>query len=456
MKGCWRPWIHAVFIAAIGLSSARSQSVDPPVSVAAPSTSDVWDTLQRSIDRAAASRGKVQLAAGVYLVSRPIVLPSGTTMVGAGMERTTIRNLSRFSGPLVQFGMKTPVREITLQDFCVEQSGNDLKGTNCIHGDMANDVRLTRVRARGSRYEGIVGGGHARRWNVEGCEAEDCGNGGPAYTLSTAGINVTSRDAVLRRCKTRRCGQGFEFGNLNVELQDCEADEPSGAAPSIAFNCGSAVVGVSNVRLLRCISNGYKEALTISNGIGRLSGATIESCTFIDGGVTFAGGKPKNSVPTPDQGPDISGSFIRDCVVRWTKPSDKTPSALLYNTGPNADGKVLGREPLTVERLRVQFTAKPNGRVSDPVMGVAGYVSAPVVFRDCVVEGLDEPPLRGDGAVFSVVDNFLPENVSHIRFLSCTAATSAGARRKFDLRLPPKKGTAAAKTTPSTKTRKKE
>src|SRR5262249_9419971 len=151
------------------------------------------------------------------------------TMTGAGMDRTVIRNLARFPGPLVQFGMKTEVRHFVLQDFCVEQKDNDLPGTNCIRGDVANDVRLTRVRVRGSRYEGIIGGGNRGRGTRAAGGAEGCGNGAPASPLTPAEITAPARDAVLPRCKTRRCGQGFEFGNLNVQLRECNAEEPGGA-----------------------------------------------------------------------------------------------------------------------------------------------------------------------------------------------------------------------------------
>jgi hypothetical protein len=427
-------WNSVVFAALIG-TSARAEEPPVLVDVAAPAATDAWQNLQDSIDRAAKSGGTVRLAIGVYLVSKPIVLASGTTIVGAGMDRTTIRNLGRFGGPLVQFGMKGEVRNVNLQDFCVEQRDNDLKGTNCIQGDQAHDVHLTRIRVRGSRYEGMVGGSHARRWFVDSCEAEDCGNGGPAYSLSTAGINVCSRETVLVRCKTKRCGQGFEFGNLNVHLLYCTAEEPTSAEPSIGFNCGSSVVGISKVHVFGCRSVGYPSAIGFGNGIGRLSGVTVEGCTCIDGSIGFSGGKTLNHVPTPDQGPDVSGSYIRDCVVRWTKPSDKTFCAILYSTGPSADGKIYGREPLVVSRLRVQFAAKPNGKIICPIMGVSGHVSAPVTFRDCVVEGLDEAPLRGDAEVASNNANKLPGDIDHIRFVNCTATTSSGAEREFEVHL---------------------
>jgi hypothetical protein len=440
-------WNFALVVAFVG--NTPVSAFEPPalVDVPAPDATDSWQTLQASIDRAGKTGGTVRLAAGVYQVSKPIVIPSRTTIVGAGMDHTTIRNLGRFPDPLVQFGMKGEVKDITLQDFCVEVKDNDLKGTNCLQGDLANDVRLTRIRVHGSRYEGIIGGGHARRWLVDGCEAEDCGNGGPAYTQSTAGINITSREAVLVRCKTKRCGQGFEFGNLNVHLLYCTAEEPSTAAPSIAFNCGSAVVGISKVHVFGCKSVGYRDAIGFGNGIGRLSGVTVENCTFIDGSIGFMGGKEKNTVHTDDQGPDVSGSYIRDCVVRWTKVSDRTPGALIYNTGPSPEGQVFGREPLLVQRLRVQYAARPTSRPTEPVMGVAGYVSAPVIFRDCVVEGLDESPLRGDGQVYSNNANTLPDDISHIRFVNCTATTSTGAEREFNVQLPPP----ASKKTPATK-----
>jgi hypothetical protein len=413
-------WLwNTIFLAAQVSSTSSTES------------KDVWESLQGSIDRAARNSGSVKLAAGVYLVSRPIVVPSGITVVGAGMDRTTIRNIGRFPGPLVQFGMKGAVRNVTLSDFCVEVKDNDLKGTNCIQGDQADDVRITRVKVRGSKYEGLVGGAHARRWTVTDCEAEECGNGGSAYQLSTAGINVASREVLLKNCKTRRCGQGFEFGNLNVTLEGCSATEPGPGTPSLAFNCGSAVVGVHKVKVVKCTSEGYASALVVGNGIGRMSALTVEACTFTDGSITFSGGKPKNSVPTPDQGPDVSGSFIRDCTVRWTKPSEHTAAAMLYNTGIAKDGKVLGREPLTVERLKVKFAAKPTGTVSQPIMGVAGQVSAKVVFRNCMVEGLDEPPTRGDGAVFGVLENQLPADIGNIRFIDCKATTSTGAKRPF-------------------------
>ena len=454
-----RTWKTGLFIAwSVGLvfpgSTAIADDSSTLIDVAATQNGDAWNSLQSSIDRAAKNGGTVRLAAGVYSVSQPIVLRPGTTIVGAGMERTTIRNLGRFPSPLIQIGMKEESSNVTLQDFCVEQRDNDLKNTHCIFGDNANDVRMTRIRVKGSRIEGIIGGAHARRWTLDSCEADGCGAAGPTFgRMSGAGINVTSRDVVLMRCKTVRCGQGFEFGNLNVHLLYCSAEQPNGAGPSIAFNCGSAVVGVSKVHLFRCSSAGYPSALIVGNGIGRMSGLVVDGCTFVDGSISFAGGKPKNSVVTPDQGPDVSGSYIRDCVIRWTKPSDQASASMLYATGIKAEDRVLGREPLIVQRLRVEFTAKPTGKVSTPVLGIAGHVSAPVIFRDCVVEGLDEAPIRGDGAVFGVLDNQLPDDIDHIRFINCTAKTPSGVAREFILKTPPKP---SAKKPSSKKTKKGE
>lgn len=386
-------------------------AVDPVATSASQSvrltaTGDNAPAIQAFID-ALPNGATIKIPAGVWHVESRLKLKAQQKLVGAGMDRTTIKSRGAdWSGPIVAWGVDwlNPADGVELRDLTIEQAVVGTSKHGCILGE-GNDSKLTRIRVVGSRYEGIIIGGWNKNATLTDCEAIDCGNGGPAYTQSTSGFNAHAFNTRYIRCRAKRCGQGFEFGATGTIVDGCIASDPGPGTPSMAYNCGSSVNGVWKVRLLRSRSFGYVDAVLIGNGIGRLSDVRVEGCTFVGGSLNFHGGQPTNFArhPFPGfEGPDTHGSAVVGNTFIFHRPNH---GALSYYGGPAAAHAVFGREPLKVERNTIHYRLAAGDVQSAPPIGFAGSIVAKCTAAGNVISGLDEAPVRGDVATFSVNDN---------------------------------------------------
>lgn len=378
----------------------------------------------------------VALPAGTWNVASPIRLKANQKLVGKGMDQTTVRSTgAAWADGVVVWGVDwtNPAHGVELRDLTVEQAVNGPTQHTCVHGE-GNDSKLTRVRFKGSRYEGVVIGAWNLRATFTDCEAEDCGNGGAAYAHSTAGFNSHAFDTRYTRCRAKRCGQGFEFGSAGTIVDSCIVTEPGAGAPSIAFNIGSYVNGVWKVRLRNSRSVGYATAVQVGNGIGRLADVRIESNAFVDGTVNFMGGKPTNAVPHPHtgyQGPDTFGSAVVGNTFIFTKPNY---GAVSYNTGPSATWEVFGREPLAVERNIVHFKLAGGDVQPAPPFGFGGKITGGCRLIDNIVSGMESAPGRGDGATYTNNGNPAVQNMPIV--VKGNVATNAeGMNRAFVVKI---------------------
>lgn len=105
--------------------------------------------IQKAIDAASRrSGGVVQLAAGTYMVSRPLVLRSGVALKGAGKSTRVkagplfLKNRGPFGGhPLITTNGST---KVTISDLVADQSGDTLNGNTPYRlNEYLIDVRYT-------------------------------------------------------------------------------------------------------------------------------------------------------------------------------------------------------------------------------------------------------------------------------------------------------------------------
>jgi micrococcal nuclease len=398
--------------------SGRVMNALPPTidisghSVALNPDEDNTAVIQAAVDSFNGGTGTITLPEGLWGVCGTINLPSNITFAGKGDTKTILfrRALADggfFNGPIIGGGGdgrwvgsegKSRADNVRVHDIGTLYSPGSDGGVNskCIWFENGTSILVYNVRLEGGAYEGLVGGSWARNVIVTRCTAVNCGNGGRFYTLSTAGFNVMSIGTNYNDCTAVGCGQGWELGNTRTSLLRCVADEAGSGEPSMAFNIGSSVAGVYDCSIVNCRSRGFSSALGIGNGNGRLAKVTIRGNVFIDGSVSFMGGKPDNIVPHNDQGPDTYGSTIDGNTFIFTQANNDGSCG--YNTGPAAGGEIYGREPLTVSDN--VFVFAPGIQQSTPVIYTAGKVPAKQNWLRNWIIGIDTAG-RGDLAVFS-------------------------------------------------------
>ena len=405
-------------------------------------SSDNWALLQAFVD----AHTSIHLPAGDWWLSRPLNIGNAAKeLVGSGVEGTTLRNVGTYGGPVVGIGGDgrwtgsagygradgTIIRGMTLW-----QEDETTANCKCLFIETADDVLVENLRVRGSSYEGIVSGSNLFDITFRDIEAWDCGNGGPAYALSTAGINATSIDLLIEDFRTLRCGQGVETGNTRVTVRRGVVSEPGAGLPSIGINIGSSVYGVWRTAVEDVVISGYDSAVITGSGNGRLAGVYLRRLTIYEDGVegtspiTFGGGALNNTVPHADQGPTTEGSIIEDCNIYITSPHN---GGIGYNSGVVDNDGLYGREPLVMRRNKVYMDLDDPSEQTAPIYFVAGEVGAVVGVYENEVHGLPEGPSRGDLATFTNGLNVAIPEMPTLGYSGNLAFNASGARRSFDV-----------------------
>ena len=455
-----RGWLAA----AAGLFSAQSFGGNSRVSHARNENgvkaklypdADNWAALQTLLDVST----HVTLPAGEWPISRTLQMGQRRQAVqGQGVGRTTLRLYTNYGGPVIGIGAGTRwsptdtnyfgatgmmVRGLTLHQQSTAAGANCLYVSDQpVYGvNECNELKVYEVRVRGAAYEGIVAASSIRDAHLKNIEAWDCGNGGPAYALSTAGINATCGGLILEDFRTLRCGQGVETGNSNVIVRRGVITEPGAGTPGIGVNIGSTGWGIYDVEISDCKIYGYDSAIAVGNGIGRLTSIRILRNLIHDEGagnspIEFQGGQTANGVANPFAGPDLSaeGSFIEDNVFEVSSPHQ---GAISYNTGPADLGNpnVYGREKLTVRGNIIRFVSGDTSLQTNPLIGFAGNITGDCLVTRNRVYGLPTAPSRGDVQSYTNNQNAAVQGMPNLSVYGNDAYLSTDRLRDFSVRI---------------------
>lgn len=363
---------------------------------------DNWSALQSFCDAHTA----ILFPDGNYPVSKCVNWKTGSEGVGRGMEATGFRMIGATGEPVFGLGGAGrwasssgygPATDVTLRGLTLYQTDQSSANCKCLFvNDECHRFTGRNLRFQGSYYEGVVAGSNCIVVSLYDIEAIDCGNGGSAYTLSTAGINATAVDLTIDGFLCRGCGQGVETGNTRVTVRNGTIVSPGVGTPSLGINIGSSGYGVYQTTVENVLVSGYIAALTTGNGIGRLAAVTIQNCDF-DGTVTFQGGVLNNSVHHAHEGPDTEQSYFLNNIIRIAGLSS---GPFTYNEGPtpHVPPGVLGREPLIIRGNRFYYDSTPQ---TTPTIGFAGEISAVCLVDQNFIYGLAASPSRGDVASFT-------------------------------------------------------
>jgi hypothetical protein len=355
-------------------------------------------------------------------------------------EMVELTNLNAsFVGPIIVAGSsdhpsgggtRNRADRVTITGLTIRQTADTSANSHCLFVNTGDDWKLTRVKAIGSKHEGLVSGGLTARWIWDRCEAEDCGEGSEHRSASGSGINCNGMAHVLIKCITHRCCQGFEHGGNRTTFIGCEALDgiPGIQGPSVGYNCGNSVCGQHKTRILDCKSTGHPAAITIQNINGRCCGCSVDGFTGENGTINFSGGRPTNIVSTEWDGPDLEPSYVVRSSLKFTHP---VGNAILYNPGPSPAYDPQGRTDLFVEDCVVEFVGVPIAQQPASPFAVAGNVVGKVVFSRCGVKGLDSNPVYGDFRTFSNGTNITPSPSGHLKAVDCWATKADGSPRFF-------------------------
>lgn len=374
-------------------SNIMVTSADGSVSVLPPLVADTDSrpAIQSAIDWCEATPGRetLRIPPGVWKVAASVELVGDVDyqceMVDlTPLDPATFQRAVVFAGAAGHpSGGGTRVRadKVSITGLTIRQTAATSQHCHCLFSTEGDDWKLTRVKAIGSKHEGLVSGG--ARWLWDHCEAEDCGAGSEHRGQSGAGLNCNGRDHTLIKCITRRCGQGFEHAGYRTTFIECEAlDGNTQAGPCYGFNLGNGVIGLYRARLLGCKSTGHPAAVVVGNVIGRCGGILVENFDSTEGSILFAGGLPTNSVPTEDQGPDLERSAFIRCTVRTAKAEGMQCFAASSGGDP-----LLGRASVDFIDCTAEVPAGEPDWMANAPFQVSGPWSGDAVFLRPVLKG---------------------------------------------------------------------
>jgi hypothetical protein len=143
---------------------------------------DIQPLVQAAMD-SAPSGSTVRLPAGDWPVGQSLNVPPHTTLRGAGVDQTKLHAIAvngAFGGPVLGWGGggrwpnsagKTRADDVRITDLEVVQTANASANDKCLWGELSDNCVMSRVRVRGSAYEGIVIGSWSKHVTIRDCEA---------------------------------------------------------------------------------------------------------------------------------------------------------------------------------------------------------------------------------------------------------------------------------------------
>jgi alpha-1,3-glucanase-like protein len=331
---------------------------------------------------AAASRGTiVWVPAGEYRLTRDIILPSSTTIQGAGMWHTTFvgdPDLYGDAARRVRFKLKG--RDIHLADFSIVGKlnyRNDSEPNDGIVGAGCADSSITGIwiehtktgtwiyngsnlRITGCRYRDLLADGVNLCVGTYDTVIENCstrGTGDDCFAIwpaaSDQGFVGPARkpgNNVVRRCTGQLpflANGGAIYGGQSNHIEDCQFTDitagcgilisttfpTSDATLKIDNNFSGATV-IQNCSLLRCGGFdhdwAWRGSLQVCLDHRSISGLTVRQVDIRD---SFSDGVSVVTPPNRDGHPSLSGTLFENVTVSG------------YGLGvPSRHGLVIGRE----------------------------------------------------------------------------------------------------------------
>ena len=233
------------------------------------------------------------------------------------------------------------------------------------------------VRVIGYSHEcAIDGGGYTAYGDVlRNSDIGPCGNGGPAYSNSSSGINYNGAHPLIYNNYVWGSGQGEEYGGRGAEIYGNTYDGRtlSGGNQGICFNIGSTGSGVWNVDFHDNTCIGFLSAGGGYNSIGTMDRITIDHNQFINSGIFhIAGGLDSNSITCSSP----LASCENDTVIHGT--STFTRNLIVSNTIPGGvsldNGGTLSASLESFEIAGNTYQVNYNWGTGNPHIDLAGSV----------------------------------------------------------------------------------
>lgn len=283
------------------------------------------------------------LPAGTIMVTSSVRVPSGKTLMGAGVGRTTIKAKTGFSKTVykgVVVAPETSATNVTLRDFTVD--GNKLYHAAIVHAD--------------NRIHGVLfernDGFAVRDVNIRNC------TGYGHYCAGTFDGSNSVRNGYYENCHVKNC-------NVNFEIQDggqityAHCHSTTGDGDMGLESHFHPYLRCSKITYRDCTAAGTGSGWNLLNITGDQNDITIDNCRAV--------------ITTANSALLVSGPFYvnRLKIANSSFVSDvQTAASIEYIT----DGKISNCE----------FIGKANGSA---VFGVAVGATAQVYFSNCHAKG---------------------------------------------------------------------
>ncbi len=316
----------------------------------------------------AAGAGMVYVPAGRSLTTGIQVTCSNVGITGAGMGISALENWNIAATPkgsaLVYFyppsNVDQGLKGSYLGNLELRQVQYPTNVEQLFTFNQTFEALAEYIRGIGYSHECAIDGGGAHNYGdvMQNSIMGPCGNGGPAYGLTTAGINYNGANVSVHDNTVSMSGQAIEYGGQGGTFEQNHLNggnvAQTSAVGQYCFNLGSTGAGVFNVTFENNDCTLFSSAVHGGNSIGTMDRIYIDSNTFTDsGGVSVAGGLDTNSIPCSAYSPGVLCQ--NDTIVHGV--STIKNNTLISNTVPtsiqmdNANGLSLSasRESFDVE-----------------------------------------------------------------------------------------------------------
>ncbi len=223
------------------------------------------------LDAPPARADVISYGQGIVELSAPLVVPDGTTLVGAGQGQTILRAAAGYTGPLVvSAGTLDPSPEtvhhpgIQIRDLTIDGAGSASRGIYLIGADGLDveDVVVTGTTDTAIEHAGLPTGAPTDGQTWSNVTASDCGGWGLVN-----GGNVVN--AAYVNVRATRCANGIAIAHPQAQSNGIQVTDNIGDGLWLTQTMGSDVV---NVRATGNGANGiHVQGMVSSTGSGWLS-----------------------------------------------------------------------------------------------------------------------------------------------------------------------------------------
>ncbi|MGB4800002.1 MAG: right-handed parallel beta-helix repeat-containing protein [Candidatus Saccharimonadales bacterium] len=167
---------------------------------------------------------------GVYEISKPIIVPDGGALVGAGEGQTILRAASGYKGTLVQTsGSLDPLTEgkhhpgVKIRDITIDGNKTAARGVYVLAVDdlVIENVEVRNTTGNGIEHRGTKGTATTQRQTWSNVTVHDCGGWGVYNGLRTRKVSYVN-------IKVMNCENGMTIDHSEAQANGIQVNDNKG------------------------------------------------------------------------------------------------------------------------------------------------------------------------------------------------------------------------------------